>query len=529
MKTGQAVPSRVAKLLAALAGLGLLGVVELVLQLAGAGPANNLFVPERRGQPQVYAINPLVAHRFFQPQHRRQVSTPASFSRQKEPGTVRIFALGESTLLGFPNPAYASFPAFLALMLEDRFPERDFEVLNCGITAINSFCVLDFMEEVVEYQPDLVLLYTGHNEFIGPYGITTPFLRFGNNRTLIRLHMLLQRSKIYYYLKELIHRLHPEEEVNFGMHLVDKEVGLFDPGYRITGENYRANLEEMLETARGRGVPVLLSTLVANVKDFHPLRSECDGTEPALQLEELLRQGRLQEAQRIGALALADHPDCANLHFNTGQLYLRLADYQAARQEFTLARDLDRLPFRAPAQFNQIIQELAGSAAGEVLLCDVEEAFSAHSPHGLIGDELITEYLHPTVYGHYLIARSMAQSLEQSALGQGWGRTAGEGLKDYETCAQQLGYTLWDEVLYRNDLILFLRKMPYRELPLVLRRRLADLMRDQLRDVPRLAPAARRQFREKGGLEFLRRMQEVLLPEDRHLLEKGLRQLEGQL
>ena len=116
-------------------------------------------------------------------------------------------------------------------------------------------------------------------------------------------------------------------------------------------------------------------------------------------------------------------------------------------------------------------------------MSDVEKVFAANSPHGIVGNELIAEYLHPTVYGHYLIARSMVEDLVQSSVGANWGVGNTGRLKNYEAYAHQLGYSLWDRVFYRNDLILFLRNMPYREPPPVLRRYVAELMGRQIEDI----------------------------------------------
>ena len=56
--------------------------------------------------------------------------------QDEDEGVLLIFAIGASTLLDFPNPAQTSFPNFLQLMLEDAYPGREIEVINCGITAI---------------------------------------------------------------------------------------------------------------------------------------------------------------------------------------------------------------------------------------------------------------------------------------------------------------------------------------------------------------------------------------------------------
>ena len=63
--------------------------------------------------------------------------------------------------------------AFLQLMLQDAWPDRRVEVINLGTTAIASFPVLGITTEALDYEPDLVVVYTGHNEFFGTYGVAS--------------------------------------------------------------------------------------------------------------------------------------------------------------------------------------------------------------------------------------------------------------------------------------------------------------------------------------------------------------------
>ena len=127
----------------------------------------------------------------------------------------------------------------------------------------------------------------------------------------------------------------------------------------VTAENYRDNLGEILLQARQHGAPVLISTLVANLKDFYPLRSDCDGGDLSQELDGLVRQGRQQEAIDLCEEALDEDPYCAGIHFELGRLHYRRKEYSKAHKAFVYARDMDRLPFRAPAVFNQIIRKLA--------------------------------------------------------------------------------------------------------------------------------------------------------------------------
>ena len=517
-----------ASLLLLLAGVGLVAMLELLLQVLEVGPPNNFFVKNESGGVTHYVANRSVAHRFFQPQYRRDLGSDISFIEPKPANTVRLFVLGASTTIGWPNPPNTSFPRYLDQMLADVYPSRHFEVINCGLTAINTFCLLDFAEEIVDYSPDLIIIYAGHNEFVGPYGVTTPFLSVGNNWHGIRLFMYLQRSRIYYLVKQLVFQLRswstdaPSRE-EFGLHLVDREIGPGDDGYEVSVRNFRRNLEEILMIAAERKIPVMLSTLTSNVRDFHPLRSRCDGSGLSEQIETLADEGQLSEAAAVADRARQGNPDCADIRFQLGRVRYLQKDYEGAATAYAAARDLDRMPFRAPSPFNEVIRELAAGRSGDVLFHDVEEVFAAFSPHGLVGNELITEYLHPTVYGHYLIARSTLDVLASSAAAGQWGPYRAARLDSYSAYTLRLGYGLRDVVFARNYLIRFLTTLPYKEPPRALRRHVASLMREQAMQMSRLDAIARRTFEERGELEFLRGMKAFLLPADRKSLEAELR------
>ncbi|NKB69743.1 MAG: hypothetical protein GKR89_21950 [Candidatus Latescibacteria bacterium] len=484
-------------------GLGGLLVVELGLQAVGAGPSNRLFLAGADG----YSINPQAAHRFFQHQYVRHSPVQERFALDKPEGTFRVFVLGASTLIGYPNPPATGFPHFLQLMLADRFPGRSFEVVNCGITAINSFCLLDFVDEILQHQPDLVLVYSGHNEFVGPYGVTTPFLRLGNDRDWIRFHMRLQRSKIYYFLKEGIYRLQrwigpAADSPAFGPVLVQQEVYPSSPEHRITEANYRANLEELTFKIQARGVPVALATLAANLAGYHPLRSQAPHPQGAKSLD----IGQHRDLLRA-------YPHHAGVHFAAGRAFLAAGAADTARALLGRARDLDGIHFRACAPFNRIIREVAAESGA--LLVDAEGLFDRAAAGGVVGDKLMTDYLHPTVEGHFLLAGEIVKAMPQS-LGL-TGVDLGE-LASFDQYCQRLGYTLQEQVHYRNDLILLLSSLPYEERPPVLEGRLAVLIQRQLSQVLKLSYAEIIHFARRGGFDFLQRTIDQLSP----VLQGGL-------
>src|SRR5262245_29550886 len=92
----------------------------------------------------------------------------AEFLADKPATGFRVFVLGESSVHGFPyGPAYA-FPALLQTRLAAALPGRVVEVVNAGVAGIASWHVRRIADELTAYRPDVVLVYTGHNDYLVP-------------------------------------------------------------------------------------------------------------------------------------------------------------------------------------------------------------------------------------------------------------------------------------------------------------------------------------------------------------------------
>jgi hypothetical protein len=97
-----------------------------------------------------------------------------AFVTPKPPNTRRIFILGGSAAKGYPQPPGLSWSAFLQAMLRDAAPDgADVEVLNLATTAVASFPLTYYIDEVLRYAPDVVVVYTGNNEFFGAGGVAS--------------------------------------------------------------------------------------------------------------------------------------------------------------------------------------------------------------------------------------------------------------------------------------------------------------------------------------------------------------------
>ena len=60
-------------------------------------------------------------------------------------------------------------------MLQHLMPDREVEVINLGLTAVASFPVRKVAEQAMgATEPDLLLVYGGHNEFFGASTLRQP-------------------------------------------------------------------------------------------------------------------------------------------------------------------------------------------------------------------------------------------------------------------------------------------------------------------------------------------------------------------
>ena len=104
----------------------------------------------------------------------------------------------------------------------------------------------------------------------------------------------------------------------------------------------------------------------------------------------------------------------ANIHYQIGICNELTKNFSEAKKQFTIAKNLDGLRFRAPSEFNQIIKNLSGKF--KVPLSDVNKSFQENSPHGIVGRELLIDHVHPNIKGYFLLAKTWFQTIKENNL-----------------------------------------------------------------------------------------------------------------
>lgn len=377
------------------------GLLEAGLRIAGYGPDLSLFVTEQIGGRPLLLMNPDVKGRYFATVDFSPNTSFDAFPMPKEPGAYRIFCLGGSTTVGYPYGYAGAFSTYLRDRLQLLFPGRLVEVINLGLTATNSYTVLDLARELPAYDPDLLIVYDGHNEFYGALGAASRESA-GRSRWITRLYLRLVHARTFLLARDVYARVRSwstgaggkapagtmMERLAIGQH-----VPIGSTTYADGLGAFRANLEDLAELCADHGIPVILSTQVSNLRHQPPFVS---GGPDSLRADRAYASARTADSTR------------------------RLPE---ARAGYRRARDLDELRFRTSSDFNDALRGMA--ARPGVIVADIERVFAAASPDSIVGRELILEHLHPNARGYMLMARAYAQTMRVHGLlagGEEWER-----------------------------------------------------------------------------------------------------------
>jgi tetratricopeptide (TPR) repeat protein len=436
------------------------GAVELVLTALGIGYSTSLTQPcTVHGRP-ANCYNLFFPAPFFPP---GMIKTPEVYAvpADKPKGTYRIFVLGESAAMGDPDPAY-SFSRYLEVMLAQSFPEMKFEVYNTGSVAINSHVSLLIAKDLVKLQPDLVIIYSGNNEVVGPYGPGTVLSSSGMWLPVVRASIWFRSTRI----GQLLTKLGSQKQEWGGMEMfLDKQVPAGSPPMKYVYANFDTNLRDTIAAAHDAGARVIVSTIATNTKDCAPFASQ---HRAGLSQGDLKKWSALvDEGSRLDSAAAYDQAvqlylkaakidaQYAELEFRIARCLSKMGNDQQAAQHYSRARDLDTLRFRADSRINQI-NRAAANAGAEVV--DADAIFAQYSPDGSTGSDLVFEHVHMTPAGNYLLAReiflNIASQIARHPIEEG-------EIPSQADCERMLALTGYDRYRITNEMLQRMQRPPF--------------------------------------------------------------------
>jgi len=348
-----------------------------------------------------------------------------SFPAKKHENVTRIFCIGGSTTYGRPYDDRTSFCGWLRRFLPAVDPTRNWEVINAGGISYASYRAARLMEELADYEPDLFIVYSGHNEFLESrtYNKLLKVPKF-----LRSLAVVASRTRLYSLLSDLINKgdaVLPTEVTA----LLDHSVGPDD--YHRDDEkrdailnDYKTSLFHMTNISERAKAKLIFVTPASNIGDFSPFKSEPSYNLSPLEISQVetfknalttaLDESDYLRAETIAkeALAIDDRdPELLYLH---AQALRALERIDEARSAFIQSRDEDVCPLRALTPVRKIVTEVAQTK--NTGFVDFVQIVNEKSPNRIPGSELFLDHVHPTIDGNQLLALAIVQEMLQEEM-----------------------------------------------------------------------------------------------------------------
>ncbi len=350
----------------------LLTVLELSLRAYGFAP------PDKRPDPfwgfygrySVYGVENLGSLGTFARTNHNKLGKfhLEYFPVHKPPNSVRVFCLGGSAVHG--GEFRETFAQVLKLMFARDNEVGNIEVINGGGMGYGTTRILRLVQEIISYQPDIIVVVTGHNEFLAQR-FNRNLLR--QNPVILKARLLLDNFRITHLIKKILGRsgsidFQPEDSELPGG-LVKK--GEKDSILKLMEDNLRA----IAALCEKNGIKLILGAPAANLK-FEPLSLYGAAARKYFMAKDLLSQGRADEA------------------------------YEA----FWQALDNEDIPNRVSRDQLKVLARVARESKAEFV--DLQKAVRTIAEDGVPGNSLFIDMVHANFEGNIPIALELKRKIK---------------------------------------------------------------------------------------------------------------------
>ncbi|MBL7196987.1 MAG: tetratricopeptide repeat protein [Candidatus Omnitrophica bacterium] len=296
---------------------------------------------------------------------QREHCNSKEFPVVNAPDTIRIFIIGGSVAYNF---SYFPFEK----SLKSLEPNKNFEVISCGMGAYDSYRTYLVEKEILAYEPDIIIVLSGNNEFYNKVRI---------NLTAYYANKSLRNFWIYRLLQDRFLKWSKERGMGY---FRDKKERLVD---------YEKNIRLIAKKAKSKGVSIILCTIPVNFKDSPP------AVDRSLNKNYFYGHFLLEHRDYANAIIefnkfLRDSSDSDKAYgfYFLGRTYEKMNNYQKAKEFYLKALELCYGNGRASSRSNEIVRRIC--AEENVGCADLEAAFINMAPTGLLGREQFADNCH---------------------------------------------------------------------------------------------------------------------------------------
>lgn len=346
-----------------------------------------------------------------------------TFREKKFPGTCRVFCLGGSAVAGWPHPDSERFSTYLDTCLKKIYPDKRIEIINCGAHGFASYRVREVFHQLLPFEPDAVIVWSGNNEFLEDQ-------RFKSSKLQRAINAAANHIKTVQFVKNILPKpVLDGNEIDVSNSFWKKaqqqslELCIDSDLAMKVRQVYEQSIFEITTEAAKNNIKSLLFTVPVNLRDWQPNVSYCSlNKQDSINWATTYNQGRnlLNKREYKSAIsylkeAVSKEPLHAMSHFLLAKSFEMLNDTGTALQYYIQAKDLDYNPFRAVTDFNESIRKIAANNHNAILF-DAEKLFQDVGSHGIPGFDLFLDYVHPTRKGNLILACEFSDFIRQKDL-----------------------------------------------------------------------------------------------------------------
>lgn len=311
---------------------------------------------------------------------------PETIRKVKDKSCFRIFILGEAPDNLPPVNPGGGLGHLLNYQLQQTFRNKEIELVNIP-GAGSSIRMLAAARQVINYNPDLIILCPGRNEFDDSHSFTG--IREVDN--------FIQELYIFRLVKKFI----PLKTLN---HDFTCNSRLFE---NVT-ETFESRLNKTVLHLQREGIPIMLINTACNLLDTAP-RSESFLSSDSTALKKLLEEGKMAYYKNDYDLAYTcfdriygKQRTHAETLYYLGRLALQQNDIKAAGTYLRQSADYDCRKQRPLSYINNSIFKI--SVIRNCPLINMEDLFSKNSSSGIPGYDLFSNENNTNLKGNVILS-----------------------------------------------------------------------------------------------------------------------------
>jgi hypothetical protein len=308
---------------------------------------------------------------------------------EKGSAQLRVVMIGESAVAGFPSEEY-SLGRLTRALWNERFPQRPMQMATVALVGVNSHALRQMAIESMQLQPDVLVLYAGHNEVIGPYGPVSRLAGGFSSRRMAQLSMAVRNTRIGRAVEGAMGWAGGIFAGSGGARWKgldehrESQLAADDPSLDGMIEQMRENFRDIIGAALEHRCKVLVCVPAVNLTDWPPMAS----------------------AKETDASAQAA--------FDQGRLLWLDGRREEAWGRYRRACDLDLMRFRADSRVRQTQRDLVEEfAQPDVALVDADLWLHEWNPTFADDRDYFLEHVHLTFEGRVAVSALIADGIAE--------------------------------------------------------------------------------------------------------------------